>query len=163
MIQRLSWALAALIVAVTGSLSGGCGSEIKAEPRHLLLAPADFNDAGVTLVSLSEELSLDGPSAQVELEGAHFRIIQSLILYESPELALAALDGIRADLVNQGHTSPGEVEASGMFEHNLGSDEAASLFFIESRGLVRLTVTGADRHERLPNLADAARRKLQNG
>ena len=101
------------------------------------------------MVSLTEEQSLDGPSAQVELQGDGFRVVQSLILFEDRETALSALDGIRADLVSRGETGPGQPEASGVFEHMLGNEDASSLFFIENNGLVRLTVTGPDREARL--------------
>ena len=116
--------------------------------------------AWVSVVSLTEEQSLDGPSAQVKLQGAGFQVVQSLVLFENREVALSALDGIRADLVSRGETGPGQPEASGVFEHKLGNEEAASLFFIENNGLVRLTVTGPSRDTRLAELADVARDKL---
>ena len=144
-------------------LLAGCDSAISAEPRHLLLAPEDMRDPGVSVVSLNEEQSLDGPSAQVELQGPGFRVVQSVILFEDREAALSALDGIRADLVSRGETGPGEPEASGVFEHKLGDEDAASLFFIENNGLVRLTVTGPDRDDRIAELADVARDKLGSG
>ncbi len=144
-------------------LLAGCDSAISAEPRDLLLAPDDVPGTGVSVVSLTEEQSLDGPSAQVELEGPGFRVVQSVVLFGNREAALAALDGIRADLVNRGETGPGEPEASGIFEHKLGNEDAASLFFIENNGLVRLTVTGPDREERLSDLSATARDKLSGG
>lgn len=137
------------------------GPEAMAPPRELLLAPGDFANGGaVTVAALSEEESRDGPSAQVELQGAGFRAVQSLVLFASREQALAALDGIRADLASQGAAGPGPPESSGVLEHQLGNAAAASLFFIESRGLVRLTVTGPDRRRLLDELAAAARGKL---
>ena len=114
-------------------------------------------------MSLTEEQSLDGPSAQVKLQGAGFQVVQSLVLFENREAALSALDGIRADLVSRGETGPGQPEASGVFEHKLGNEDAASLFFIENNGLVRLTVTGPDREARLSELAVVARDKLNGG
>ena len=148
---------------VIGLLTTACGSDITAEPRELLLAPEDFQGTTVSVLSMSEEQSLDGPSAQVELQGAGFRVLQSLILFQTREDALAALDGIRADLVSRGETGPGEPEASGVFEHPLGDEEAASLFFIESNGLVRLTVTGPERRRQLDEWAAAARAKISGG
>ena len=71
------------------------------------------------------------------------------------------LDGIRGDLVNQGETGPGGLEMSGVLQHTLGREEASSLFFIEGRGLVRLTVTGPDRQLRLEELAAIAKGKLE--
>lgn len=136
------------------------GPEAMAPPRGLLLTPGDFAAGTVTVASLSEEESRDGPSAQVELQGAGFRAVQSLVLFASREQALAALDGIRADLASQGAAGPGAPESSGVLEHQLGNAAAASLFFIESRGLVRLTVTGPDRRRLLDELAAAARGKL---
>ena len=144
-------------------LLAGCDSTISAEPRDLVLAPEDVPSSEVTVVSLAEEQSLDGLSAQVELQGDRFRVVQSLVLFEDREEALSALDGIRADLVSRGETGPGEPESSGIFEHKLGNEDAASLFFIENNGLVRLTVTGPDREARLYEFAAAARRKLSGG
>ena len=164
-IQRILAMLApAAIIAV---LLAGCNSGILPDPRDSLLAPADFQNlevsVEVSVASLSEEQSLDGPSAQVELHGPQFRVLQSLVLFESRKSALSALDGIRADLVNRGETGPGAPEASGIFEHQLRTDEAASLFFIEDRGLVRLTVTGHNRHGLLEELSGIARKKLSRG
>ena len=146
--------------AVTALLLAGCNSGISPDPRDSLLAPADFPNIEVSVASLSEEQSLDGPSAQVELHGPEFRILQSLVLFENREAALSALDGIRADLANRGEASPGQPEASGIFEHQLGADQASSLFFIEGRGLVRLTVTGPNRQGLLEELTNVTRKKL---
>ena len=141
----------------------GCGSETPSDPRDLLLAPADVSGMQVTVVSASDEQSAEGPSALVELQGQGFRVLQSVVLFESRELALSALDGIRNDLVSRGETGPGGMETSGVLEHNLGSEEASSLFLIEDRALVRLTVTGPERRQLLEELADVARSKLEGG
>ncbi len=154
--------LLAILCLSLALLLSACGSEISSAPRELLLSPEDFPSAGVSEIAASEEQSLDGPSAQVELQGGDFRVLQSLILFESREQALTALDGIRADLASRGEADPGGPEASGVFEHPLG-EEAASLFFIENRGLVRLTVTGPDRQRQLAKLVTAARDKLSDG
>ena len=106
---------------------------------------------------------MDGPSALVELQGPEFRVLQSIVLFDTREHALAALDGIRADLVSRGEAKPGEAEASGIFEHSLGGEDAASLFFLENNGLVRLTVTGPNREGRLAELTDIARNKISGG
>ena len=151
------------VVVLAGIISAGCGSEFPSDPAGLLLAPGDFQGVSVSVSSASEEQSLDGPSALVELEGPDFRVLQSLVLFETREQALSALDGIRGDLVSRGETGPGEREASGVFKDRLGQEDAASLFFIENNGLVRLTVTGHDRERRLSRLADVAREKLLGG
>ena len=116
----------------------------------------------VSVLTTSEEQSLDGPSALVELQGPEFRVLQSIVLFDTREDALTALDGIRADLVSRGETGPGGAEASGIFEHSLGTEDAASLFFIEENALVRMTATGQDRQRRLLELADAARDKISD-
>ena len=136
-----------------------CGSETLTNPQELLLSPEDF-DAPVIVLSESAEQSPGRPSAQVTLEATEFKVLQSLVLFESHEVALSALDGIRADLVSRGDTGLGEREASGIFQDHLGQEEAASLFFIENNGLVRLSVTGPDRERRLADLAEGAREKL---
>ena len=149
-----SFGILVLLVALTA-----CGSKALTNPQELLLSPEDF-DVPVIVLSMIEEQSPGGPSAQVTLEAPEFKVLQSLVLFESHELALSALDGIRADLVSRGDTGPGEREASGVFQDHLGQEEAASLFFIENNGLVRLSVTGTDRERRLADLAEEAREKL---
>ena len=144
-------------------LLAGCGSEASAEPRGLLLAPEDFQMGDVSVTSLTEEQSLDGPSAQVELQGPGFRVVQSLVIFETREGALAALDGIRADLANQGKAEPGGKESSGVLEHRLGAEDAGSVFFIEGSSLVRLTVTGPDRARLVEEWAKLARSKISGG
>ena len=145
---------------VIATLAAGCGSDISSDPRDLLLSPDDVPGMQLNIVSVSEEASGEGPSALVELQGPGFRVLQSIVLFENRELALAALDGIRSDLVNRGETEPGGVERSGVLEHNLGSEAASSMFLIEDRALARLTVTGPERQQLLDQLADAAREKL---
>ena len=117
----------------------------------------------MSVASSSEQESLDGPSALVELEGPDFRVLQSLVLFEDREQSLSALDAIRADLVSRGETGPGEREASGVFNDRIGNEDAAGLFFIERNGLVRLAVSGPDRERRLSEIADLARSKLSDG
>ena len=151
------------MLLLSGLLTAGCGSEITADPRDLLLAPEDFDGSSVSVVSSSEEQSLDGPSALVELEGPDFRVLQTLVLFEEHEQALSALDAIRADLANRGETAPGGREASGVFNDRVGNEEAAGLFFIERNGLVRLAVSGPGREDRLSDLAELAREKLAEG
>ena len=99
----------------------------------------------------------------MELQGPQYRVLQSVVLYEDRELALSALDGIRSDLVSRGEAGPGAPQTSGVYQHMLGNDEAASLFFIEGRALVRLTVTGDNGVESLDQLAGLARDKLAGG
>ena len=145
------------------ALLAACGQRELVNPSSLLLAPEDFHSVSVSVLTTSEEQSTDGPSALVQLQGPEFRVLQSIVLFDSREHALAALDGIRADLVNRGEAEPGGAEASGIFEHSLGGEDAASLFFIENNGLVRLTVTGLNRGGRLAELAGIAREKLADG
>lgn len=106
---------------------------------------------------------MEGPSALVELQGHGFHVMQSVVLFASREEALSALDGIRSDLVSRGETGPGGMETSGVLEHNLGSEEASSLFMIVDRVLARLTVTGPERQQWLGELVDIVRSKLQGG
>ena len=155
--------LLAVLCLFLAILLVACSPEIASEPSELLLAPGDFQTTAITVVSESKEQSLDGPSAQVELQGPGYRVLQTLILFETRERALSALDGIRADLVSRDESGPGATEASGIIEHPLGNEDAASLFFIENRGLVRLTVTGPDRDSRLAELSAIAREKISGG
>ena len=161
LLLRANPLLAALLIMTVAV--AGCGSDAPPDPADLLLSPVDLPELQLTVVSGSEELSGEGPSALVELQGPGFRVLQSVVLFESRELALAALDGIRSDLVSRGETEPGGVETSGVLEHNLGSEEASSLFFIVDQALARLTVTGPERLQLLDELTDAARSKLEDG
>ena len=154
--------LAALCFSLAFLLAA-CNSEIASEPGELLLAPEDLQGTAITVISESQQQSVGGPSALVELQGPGYRVLQSLVLFESRERALSALDGIRADLVSRGESGPGAPEASGIIEHPLGNEDAVSLFFIENRGLVRLTVTGPDRDSRLAELSAIAREKISGG
>ena len=144
-------------------LLAGCSSEITGDPKELLLSPGDFQDVSVVVLSASEEDSLDGPSALVELEGPDFRVLQSLVVFASREAALSALDAIRADLVSRGATGPGQAGASGVFVDRIGAEEAAGLFFMERNVLVRLAVAGQGRESHLIELAELARKKLADG
>ena len=162
--SRYHWIRAALLPAsavLVALLIAACGPETPANPGDLLLSPGDVSDMQLTVISQSEEQSGEGPSALVELQGPGFRVLQSVVLFESRELALTALDGIRGDLASRGEAGPGGVETSGVLEHSLGQDEASSVFFIEDRALVRLTVTGPERLQLLEELAAIARNKLE--
>ena len=164
--SRYHWIRAALIPAsavLLALLIAACGPETPANPGDLLLSPGDLSDMQLTVISQSEEQSGEGPSALVQLQGPGFRVLQSVVLFDSRELALAALDSIRGDLASRGEAGPGGVETSGVLEHNLGQDEASSVFFIEDRALVRLTVTGPKRLQLLEEMAAIARNKLEGG
>ena len=141
-------------------LLAGCGSSTEASPKELLLSPQDVSGMQLTVISESESDSTQGPTAIIELQGPGFRVLQSIILFESRESALSALDGIRGDLVSTAGTGPGGVESSGVLEHTLGEEQAASLFLIEDNGLMRLTATGPQRGQLLEELAEIAREKL---
>lgn len=161
--QPISRGFPVFCFALLTMLIAACGSEIDASPKDLLLSPDDVPGRQLAVVSESEEESEEGPSALIEMQGPGFRVLQSILLFENRELALAALDGIRGDLVSRGVTGPGTLEASGILQHTLGEEEAASLFFIEENGLVRLTVTGEQRGQLLEELAAIAREKLTGG
>lgn len=165
-LARYHWIRSVLLLAsgvLLSLLLAACGPETPANPGDLLLSPGDVSGIQLTVISQSQEQSGEGPSALVELQGPGFRVLQSVVLFESRELSLAALDGIRGDLSSQGEAGPGGVETSGVLEHSLGQDEASSVFFIEDRALVRLTVTGPERLQRLEELAAIARNKLEGG
>ncbi len=164
--EPCSRTLASLVLPVLillGILLAGCSSNTSTNPVELLLSPEDVPGMQLTVVSESEEQSEEGPSALVEMEGPGFRVLQSVLLFESRELALSALDGIRGDLVSLGETGPGGVETSGVLQHTLGTEKASSLFLIEENALTRLTVTGPERDEFLEQLAELAREKLDGG
>ena len=130
-------------------------------PRELLLGPEDFPGQAVTETGRETgETSLDEPAVQVELSGPNFILLESLVLFQAENLARTILSGIKQDQLAQG-VRPLPVEGfednTGVIDDHLGGDDASTLFFVQGRALVRITLTGAGRTEMVWEIAALAR------
>jgi hypothetical protein len=132
-------------------------------PRDLLLSPEDFPRSGVTETSRETgESNQEEPAVQVELTSQDFTVLESLVLFESEELALALLSEIRQDQISQGvdaHPVDGFDANSGVLADRLHGEDASTLFFVEGRALVRITLSGVRHAEQVWDVARLAREK----
>ena len=132
-------------------------------PRDLLLSPDDFPRSAVTETSRETgESNKYEPAVQVELTSLDFTVIESLVLFESVDLALALLSEIKQDQLSQGvdaHPVDGFDANSGVLADRLHGDDASTLFFVEGQALVRITLSGVGHAERVWDIARMAREK----
>tara|TARA_B100000809_G_scaffold153512_2_gene150861 strand:+ start:80 stop:568 length:489 start_codon:yes stop_codon:yes gene_type:complete len=132
-------------------------------PRDLLLSPDDFPRAGVTETSRETgETNQFEPAVQVELTSLDFTVLESLVLFDSVDLALALLSEIKQDQISQGvdaHPVDGFEANSGVLADRLHGEDASTLFFVEGRALVRITLSGVDHADRVWDVARLAREK----
>ncbi len=146
-------------------LLAACSGDPK-PPRELLLGPEDFPGQAVTETSReTSETSLDEPAVQVELSAPDFILLESLVLFEADGLANELLSSIKQDQIALGVTAvpvEGFEDTSGLIDEQLHGHDASTLFFVQGRALVRITVTGAGRTEKIWEIAALAREKSQN-
>ena len=151
-------ALAALFAVLLSACSGDSTA-----PRDLLLGPDDFPETVVTETSREDgSTNLDEPAVQVELSSPEFELLESLVLFEDEDIALSILAGIKQDQVARGVTAEpveGFKDNSGVMSEQLNGKDASTVFFVEGRALVRLTLSGEGRHEMLWAFARLAREK----
>ena len=98
----------------------------------------------------------------MELTSLDFTVLESLVLFESDDLALALLSEIKQDQISQGvdaHPVDGFEANSGVLADRLHGEDASTLFFVEGRALIRITLSGADHAERVWEVARLAREK----
>ena len=130
-------------------------------PRELLLGPEDFPGQAVTETGRETgETSLDEPAVQVELSAPNFTLLESLVLFEAENLARSILSEIKQDQLAQGVTAvpvEGFEDNTGVIEDHLCGEDASTLFFVQGRALVRITLTGAGRTEMVWEIAALAR------
>ena len=133
-------------------------------PLDLLLGPEDFPGLAVTATGGEAGETTDAePAVQVELTGPDFQLLESIVLFETKDLARGVLAGIKQDMAALGTDSAqvkGFQDISGINENSsLGGNPASTLFFVEGTALVRLTVAGPEWRARLLELAEIARDK----
>ena len=156
--RLLPMALAALFAVLLAACSGDLSA-----PRDLLLGPDDFPDTAVVETSREDgSTNLDEPAVQVELSSPEFGLLESLVLFENEDIALSILAGIKQDQVARGVTAEpvaGFKDNSGVMSEQLNGEDALTVFFVEGRALVRLTLSGNGRDEMVWALARLAREK----
>ena len=153
------------LAAIFLILSACSGDSTPLVSLDLLLGPEDF--PGLAVTATSPELvfaTTDAQAAvQVELTGPGFKVLESLVLFETRDQALGILAGIKQDMAALGTGAApvdGFQDISGINEKsNLGGDPASTLFFVEGKALVRLTVAGPEWRLRIMELFETAKNK----
>ena len=134
-----------------------------APPQDLLLGPEDFPNTVVTETNREDgETKLDEPAVQVELTSPDFTLLESLVLFEDEDIALTILAGIKQDQISQGVTPEpmeGFEDNSGVLSEKLHGEDASTLFFVEGRALVRITLSGEGQADDVWAFARLARKK----
>jgi hypothetical protein len=156
--RLMSVALVTLVAVLLAACSGD-----PTPPRELLLDPADFPGEGFTETSREDsETNLNQPAVQVELSSPGLTVLESLVLFETEERATTILAGIKQDQRAQGVASvpvEGFYDNSGVIQEQLHGEDASTLFFVEGRALVRITVSGEGQADRVWEIAGLAREK----
>ena len=152
-----------IVALFTISLTG-CSRD-PTPPTDLLLSSADFPEMNIT--ETFQEISAKnekGHAVQVELRGNELLILESLVLFENRDLALDILTRIKRDQTAQGVDSvpvKGFDDNSGVMVEHLDDDEKSTVFFVEGRTLVRITVSGEKSAATIWEIADRARKKSE--
>ena len=132
-------------------------------PQELLLGPKDFPGQAVSENGRETgETSLDEPAVQVELNAPNFILLESLVRFGAEDLARASLFRIKQHQISQGVTPlpmEGFEDNTGIIDDHLRGHDASTLFFVQGRALVRITLTGTGRTEMLWEIAALAREK----
>ena len=153
-----------LIIALSTIAIAAC-SNYPSSPSALLLTSDDFPTEAVTEITKEPGITNnDEPAVQVELKAPGFTIIESLVLFETREWALAILAGI-----NQDHAALGIVpvskegfdDSSGIIVEHLDGEKASTVFFVEGRSLVKITVKGDNGVASIWEIARRARKKAE--
>ena len=131
----------------------------------LLLGPEDFPGLAVTATGGEPVFATTDAQAavQVELTGPGFKVLESLVLFETKDQALGILAGIKQDMAALGTDAApidGFQDISGIDDNiSLDGHPASTLFFVEGMALVRLTVAGSEWQARIIELSETARDK----
>ena len=132
-------------------------------PQNLLLGLEDFPNTVVTETDRDDrETNLDGPAVQVELTSPDFTLLESLVLFADEDIAFTILAGIKQDQISQGVTPEpmkGFEDNSGVLSDKLHGEDASTLFFVEGRALVRITLSGDQQPDNVWAFARLARKK----
>ena len=132
-------------------------------PRDLLLDSSDFPSVHVTeIIQEDGTTNDDEPAVQVKIRVPDFTVLESLVLFETRDLALGILAGIKQDQTIQGVVAvpiEGFQDNTGIMGEHLNGEEASPVFFVEGRALVRISVQGEKGVENIWEIARQARIK----
>ena len=101
----------------------------------------------------------------MELTNSDFTLLESLVLFEDEDIALTILAGIKQDQISQGVTPEpmkGFEDNSGVLSEKLHGEDASTLFFVEGRALVRITLSGDQQADKVWEFARLARKKSRS-
>lgn len=161
--RRLVSVAAVTLIAV---LLAACSGD-PTPPSELLLSPTDFPGEGFTETYREDgETNLNQPAVQVELSSPALTVLESLVLFETAQMATTTLAGIKQVQLTQGVPSApveGFYDNSGVMQEQLHGEDASTLFFVEGRALIRLTVSGGAGAARVWEIAGLAREKTGTG
>ena len=134
-------------------------------PSDLLLARDDFPTEGVIAIAREPGATNNNePAVQVELKAPGFTILESLVLFETRERALSTLAGINEDhgaLRIVSDSAAGFDDSSGIIVEHLDGEQASTVFFVEGRALVKVTVRGGNGVAIVWEIARRAREKVE--
>ena len=156
--------LAISIVALFTISLNGCSSD-PTPPTDLLLGSADFPEMNITeTVREIRANNEKGHAVQVELRGNELLILDSRVLFENRDVALDILTRIKRDQTAQGVDSvpvKGFDDNSGVMVEHLDDVKKSTVFFVEGRTLVRITVSGEKSAASIWEIANRARKKSE--
>lgn len=168
--------IAVHLAAVLLLIATACGGDSPAI-SELLLAPDDFPGRLVTRTGVQTGQTSEGqPTAITEFVDSGFIVQHSLVIFDTPGTARAALAGVsrqweqlaadndgttlfRDGLAPLAITNPELV--AGVLEEVRSGNQTSSMIFIQGSVLVRLTVSGAPGKEQLLAYAEQARVKAE--
>ena len=160
--MRLRHVAPIVLLSLFAVLLAACSSG-PTPPQDLLLGPEDFPSTVVNETSREDgETNQDEPAVQVELTSPDFTLLESLVLFEDEYIALTILAGIKQDQITQGLTPKamgGFEDNSGVLSEKLHGEDASTLFFVEGRALVRITLSGDGQADNVWAFARLARKK----
>ena len=158
-------ALVTLLLIALVAMSQVACSNRPISPSDLLLARDDFTKENfIEIVREISATNKNEPAVQVELKAPGFTILESLVLFETEELAFAILAGINQDHATLGIDSTsaeGFDDSSGIIVENFDGGQAFTVFFVEGRALMKVTVKGNNEVENVWEIARLAREKAK--
>ena len=150
------------VVVLFAVLLAACSGDAT-PPRDLLLGSGDFPETAVTETNREDgSTNLDEPAVQVVLSSPEFNLVESLVLFENEDIARSILAGIKQDQIAQGVTAEavaGFEDNTGVMSEQLNGEDASTVFFVEGRALIRLTLSGEGGDEMVWAFARLAREK----
>ena len=154
---KQGWAALALAALLVGCSGGSL------DAADLLLGPSDFPGLEVSEITTQATVTPQGvAAAQVQITGQDFQLSHSIVLFATSASALSVLAGIKQDQLAQRVTPSGEdqiQDSSGVLIEVRDGQERLTMFMVEGRALIRLTVSGPGAQSMLADYAEKARSK----